>query len=234
MIASINTPSGRAGLHSGLAEDETLDDLRLRLAPFVASNAAFDGWSPGAVQLAADSLGVDRDVAALAFAGGATAMIDAWFASIDAAMTGALPAEQLAAMKIRERITALVEVRLAMLAPHREALRRAQGVLAMPANLGCAAQLGWRAADVMWRAAGDRSTDYNHYTKRATLGAVYAATLLVFVNYESDDFADTRAFLARRIDGIMRFEKAKARFTAKPDQHFSMSRFLGRLRYRGR
>lgn len=218
---------------SGLGPDETLDDLRLRLAPLIAANAAFDGWAKGAVEMAADQAGVDREVAALTFAGGPMAMIEAWFASIDAAMHDRLSPETLGAMKIRQRITALVEARLALLAPHREALRRAQSILAMPAHLTRAAQLGWQAADSMWRAAGDTAVDYNHYTKRATLGTVYAATLLTFVNDESEDHAETRAFLARRIEGIMRFEKAKARLTSRADMHFSPSRFLGRLRYRG-
>jgi ubiquinone biosynthesis protein COQ9 len=219
---------------AGLRPDETLDDLRLRLAPLLAANAAFDGWSSAARDLTADQAGVDRDVAALAFKDGAMDMIAAWFASVDAAMLERLPPGALAAMKVREKIAALVEARLTLLAPHREALRRAHSILAMPRNVARAARLGWHAADIMWRAAGDTAADYNHYTKRATLGAVYAASLLVFVNDESEDFADTRAFLARRIEGIMRFEKAKARLAANADNHFSPARFLGRLRYRGR
>lgn len=219
---------------SGLLEGETLDELRVRLAPLIAANAAFDGWSKDALFMAADAERVDQDVASLAFEGGSLSMIDAWFASIDAAMVGKFTPERLAAMKIRERITALVEARLAMLAPQREALRRAQAVLALPVNLPRATRLGWRAADAIWRAAGDTAVDYNHYTKRATLGSVYAATLLVFVDDDSPDHAATSAFLARRIEGIMRFEKAKHRLTPKADQYFSVSRFLGRLRYPGR
>lgn len=219
---------------SGLFEDETLDALRIRLAPMIAANAGFDGWSKAALAMTADQASVDRDVAALAFDGGAMAMIEAWFASIDATMHDRLSPETLASMKIRARITALVEARLTALAPHREALRRAQAILAMPHHAKRAAQLGWQAADSMWRSAGDISVDYNHYTKRATLGTIYAATLLTFVNDESENFADTRAFLARRIDGIMRFEQAKSRIVARADMHFSPSRFLGRLRYRSR
>ena len=109
-----------------------------------------------------------------------------------------------------------------MIAPYREALRRAQSVLAVPTNAPAALHLGWRAADTMWRAAGDSATDYNHYTKRAILGGVYAATLLAFVNDESEGYADTKAFLARRIEGIMKFEKAKARITSGGDRHFSI------------
>jgi ubiquinone biosynthesis protein COQ9 len=212
-------------------QDKTLEDLRAVLAADLPSDAAFDGWTPTALDATADRIGLDRDVARLAFADGATHMIDAWFATIDRAMLDALPPETLAAMKIRDRITALVEARLAILAPHREALRRAQAILANPKNAALAARLGWRAADQMWRAAGDTAADYNHYTKRAILGSVYAATLLVFVNDESADWAETRAFLARRIEGILRFEKTKAQWTAGSTRHFSMARFLGRLRY---
>ena len=211
--------------------DATLNELRLALAPAVAANAAFDGWSDLARDTAADSLGIDRDVARLALKGGAVAMIDAWFESIDIAMLLALPPERLATMKIRERITVLVEARLAATYPHREALRRALAVLAMPQNAASAARLGWRAADAMWRAAGDTATDYNHYTKRLILGGVYAATSAVFLDDDSDGYADTRAFLARRIDGIMRFEQAKAGFLKRTEHRPSFSRFIGRLRY---
>ncbi|WP_443026615.1 COQ9 family protein [Sphingomonas sp. IC-11] len=211
--------------------DFTLDEIRVLLAPAIAENAAFDGWAPAARDMAADMNGVDRDVAALAFQGGPVDMIDAWFASIDAAMTELLPPQQLAAMKIRQRITALVEARLMATAPHREALRRALAILAMPQNVGTAARLGWRSVDAMWRAAGDTATDYNHYTKRAMLFAVYGATVTVFLDDESEGHADTRAFLARRIDGIMRFEKAKAGITRRAQHRPSLTRFVGRLRY---
>ena len=213
-----------------LPADPTLDEIRAALAPLVASNAAFDGWNAAARDMAADQLGIDRDIAATALPDQA-GMIDAWFASIDAEMLDALPAKTLAAMKIREKIAALVEARLDLLAPNRESLRRALAILAMPQNLAHGAKLGWRAADIMWRAAGDTATDYNHYTKRMMLGAVYAATTTVFLNDESDGQADTRAFLARRIEGIMRFEKAKAGFLARTENRPSLSRFIGRLRY---
>jgi ubiquinone biosynthesis protein COQ9 len=86
----------------------------------------------------------------------------------------------------------------------------------------------------MWRLAGDTATDYNHYTKRMTLGSIYAATLAVFAQDESEDLADTKAFLDRRIEGVMKFEKAKARLLRPRDGTFSMARLLGRLRYPAR
>ena len=84
----------------------------------------------------------------------------------------------------------------------------------------------------MWRAAGDTATDFNHYSKRMTLSAIYGSTLLVFVNDDSEGHADSRAFLARRVEDVMRFEKTKAKFrNAGGGEHLSLSRFIGRLRY---
>ena len=220
-----------AGMTETLPDDPTLDEIRAALIGDVAANAAFDGWGEAAVHMAAEGRRVDPDLARLAFAGGAVDMIDAWFAHIDAEMARRLPPEQLAAMKIRERITALVEARLDIVAPDRESLRRALAILAMPQNLPRAAKLGWRAADTMWRLAGDTATDFNHYSKRMTLSAVYGSTMAVFLDDESEGHADTRAFLARRIDGVMRFEKWKAGIKGRSEQRLSLSRFIGRLRY---
>jgi len=219
---------------NALPSDPTLDEIRVALAPVIGRHAGFDGWSDAAVHAAADEMGVDRDVAMLAFKGKTIAMIDAWVEGIDFELARRLPAEKLDAMKIRDRITALVATRLEIMAPDRESLRRALAIMAMPQNLAKAAKIGWRSADRMWRLAGDTATDLNHYTKRMTLSAVYGSTLSVFVNDDSENFADTRAFLDRRIDNVMQIEKVK--YQAKQRKEFtpSLSRFIGRLRYPAR
>ena len=215
--------------------DLTLDELRLALAPAIADAAVFDGWGDAALEMAADQIGADRDVARLAFKDdGAFGMISAWIETIDIAMEEALPLEKLAQMKIRERIRSLVQFRLDAVAGRKEALRRALAIMAMPQNAAKSLKTGWRSADIMWRLAGDTATDYNHYTKRAILASIYGATLAVFVDDDSEDMAETRAFLDRRIEGVMTFEKVKAKWLNPERESFSMSRFLGRLRYPAR
>lgn len=208
-----------------------LDELRAALAPLVPAHAAFDGWSNAALAMTAAELGVPAERARLAFPGGQAQMIDAWFDAIDKAMLLAFPPERIAAMKIRARIQELVLFRLEAMRPHREALRRALAILAMPRNLPDGARLAWRSADRIWRVAGDTATDLNHYSKRAILVGVYGSTSLVFLDDESADLADTRAFLDRRIDDVMRFEKFKASWRGTRERLPSLSRFLGRLRY---
>lgn len=211
--------------------DLTLDEMRDLLAQRLAAHAAFDGWNDQAVTSAAQEKGVDADIAKLAFKGGPMVLIDAWIGAVDAEMARRLPPEKLNAMKIRDRITALVATRLEIAAPDKEGQRRALAIMASPQNIPAATRIGWRSADRMWRLAGDTATDFNHYTKRMTLSAVYASTLAVFVNDESEGFADTRAFLDRRIDNVMQFEKVKAQAKARREMIPSLSRFIGRLRY---
>ncbi|MEO6717797.1 MAG: COQ9 family protein [Novosphingobium sp.] len=211
--------------------DLTLDEMRLLLAPSIADAAVFDGWSAAAVRTAAEQHGIDPAVAALAFADGPMAIIAAWIATIDAEMEQAFAGDILSNLPIRERIRRLVTFRLDKLIGREEALTRALSIMAMPQNAAKALRLGWASADAMWYLAGDKATDYNHYTKRTILAGIYAATLAVFAHDKSDGKADTHAFLGRRIDGVMRFEKAKAQLLRPRDEHFSMTRLIGRLRY---
>ncbi len=215
--------------------DLTLDELRIALAPDIAASAIFDGWSMTALVAAAEMAGADVDVAKLAFPGAKPMdMIEAWIASVDQAMEAEWPEARLATLKVRERIRVLVAFRLEAVENIDEAVRRALAVMAQPQNTRRALKLGWHSADIMWRLAGDTATDYNHYTKRAILAGIYSATLAVFVNDDSEGKAGTHAFLERRIDGVMKFEKAKAQFLGKDRELPSLTRFLGRLRYPAR
>lgn len=208
-----------------------LEQLRRRLALAVGENAVFDGWTQAAVDSAAAQLGIDPVQARLAMPKGQAAMIDLYIQEVDRALDAWFTPERLASLKIRDRIRALVWRRLEIMAPAREAVRRGLAILAMPQNVPLALRIGWRTADVMWRIAGDTSTDFNHYTKRMTLGAVYGSTLLVWLDDQSEGLSETAAFLDRRIDNVMSFEKWRAEWRGSSDRRLSPSRFFGRLRY---
>lgn len=115
-------------------------------------------------------------------------------------------------LKIREKVALAVRTRLAQHEAHREALRALAAFLAMPAHAGHAACALWRTVDAMWYAIGDRSTDFNYYSKRALLAGIYGSTILVWLDDRSEGAADSFAFLDRRIDGAMAFERGKARW----------------------
>ena len=214
-----------------MADPTPLEALRLRLALPVGEHAVFDGWTPAAVNAAAVQLGIDPAQARLAFPKAPAAMIDAWIAGVDAAMVAHFTPEVIAAMKIRDRIRSMIWFRLETTGPAREAVRSALSILAMPQNVPLAIRTGWRSADLMWRLAGDTATDYNHYTKRLTLSAVYSSTLFAWLDDDSEGWGETAAFLDRRLGDVMRFEKWKAEWRGNAIRRPSLARFLGRLRY---
>jgi ubiquinone biosynthesis protein COQ9 len=214
-----------------MAPPSPLEQLRRELALAVGENAVFDGWTQKAVDSAAAQLGIDPVKARLAMPKRQPAMIDLYIQEVDRALEAYFTPKRLAGMKIREKIRSMVWRRLEIMGPAREAVRRALAILAMPQNVPLALRIGWRSADLMWRIAGDTSTDFNHYTKRITLGAVYGSTLLAWLDDKSEGWIDTGAFLNRRIDDVMKFEKWKAEWRGSAEQRLSLSRFLGRLRY---
>ena len=214
-----------------MSDPSPLEQLRRKLALAVGENAVFDGWSHAAVDSAAQQLGIDPVQARLAMPKSQAGMIDVYIQEVDRGLEAYFTPERLSTLKIREKIRALIWRRLEIMAPAREAVRRALAMLAMPQNIPLALRIGWRTADGMWRIAGDTSTDFNHYTKRMTLGAVYGSTLLVWLDDKSEGWVETAAFLDRRIDDVMKIEKFKAEWRGSADQRLSVSRFLGRLRY---
>ncbi len=208
--------------------DLPLAELRPRLVAAMLPDVPFDGWTALARDAAADAQGIDRDIAAMALPDPA-AMVDAYIAHADTLMVAAM--SDVSGLKVRDRIRLALRSRLEAASADREAVRLALAVLAQPQHAGLAARSMWRTADTMWRAAGDTATDFNHYSKRAILGAVYSASLLYWLDDDSDDHEATWAFIDRRIDGIMNFEKTKA--SAKKAMAWvpNPARFLGRLRY---
>ena len=210
--------------------DVPLPELRPALITAMLPGVPFDGWSAVARDAAATAAGIDRDIAALALPDAAT-MTDAYTLRADALMVAAMAAAGTGAMKVRARIRFAVKTRLEQAEGDREAVRRALVIMSLPTNAAMGARTLWRTADTMWRAAGDTATDYNHYTKRALLGAVYSATLLFWLDDDSEGRVDTWAFLDRRIDGIMRFEKLKGQLLGGLALLPDPARFLGRLRY---
>jgi len=217
-----------------MANPTPLEALRLRLAPKVGEHAVFDGWTQRAVDSAADELGIDRAQARLAYPKDSAHMIEAWIEGVDAAMQAHFTPDVIAKMRVSQRIRAMIWFRLENTGPAREAVRSALSILAMPHNVPLALRTGWRSADQMWRLAGDTATDYNHYSKRLILSGVYTATLLAWLDDQSEGWTDTAAFLDRRLAGVGRFEKWKAEWRGSDLRRPSLARFLGRLRYPAR
>lgn len=190
------------------APGELRDKLLLAALPHVP----FDGWSEAAITQAAGAIGVDRSAARRAFPRGAIDLVLHHSAYADRLMAEALAGEDLAALKVRERVAHAVRTRLEPHTEQREAIRRALALLALPQYGPDALRALYRTADAVWYAVGDRSADFSFYTKRLLLAGVYLSTLLCWLADRSEGQAESWAFLARRIEDVMRIQKARGRF----------------------
>jgi len=188
----------------------------------------FDGWGLASLRAGAGKAGLGSDAVVRAFPGGAPDAVEHFADMADRAMLARLEEMDLPGMKIRERIAAAVRVRLEAAGEHKEAVRSAASVLALPSNAGRAARSLYRTVDAMWRAAGDTSTDYNFYTKRGLLAGVYSTTFFYWLNDKSDGGADSWAFLDRRIENVMQVPKLTNRLRQCAEAPL---RFAERLRH---
>ncbi len=198
------------------SEHDHLRETRERLLDAVLPHVIFDGWSATALEAAIGDTGIDAGLARLALPRGGIDMVVAFHRRADRRLAEELARSDLATMRMRERITHCVRRRIELVADHREAVRRGAALLALPIHAAEAARLVWETADTIWTACGDTATDYNWYTKRMTLGGIYSATMLYWLGDASPNFANSWAFLDRRIEEVMRFEKTKAQIEESP------------------
>jgi ubiquinone biosynthesis protein COQ9 len=167
--------------------------------------AAHRGWTDATLRAAAADAGFDPALAASFFPRGAIGAIEAWCDLADREMEAAAAADPaFATLGTSGRIRRLIALRLAAVAPHKAALRRAFALLALPWNAPVAARCTARTVDAMWHAAGDSSADFSWYTKRGSLAAVYAATLAFWLRDEEPDTEAALAFLDRRLADLAR------------------------------
>jgi len=185
-------------------------DLRDRLADAAAAEAAFEGFGRAGLAAAGTKLGLPTGEAERLFPGGGLAVVEYLSERADRRTVEDMEKAGVSAMKIRERIKLAVRTRLERHVGNREAVRRALALLALPLNAPIGLKLLYKTVDAMWYAAGDSSTDFNFYTKRAILSGVYSSTLLYWLNDRSEGHEATWSFLDRRIDDVMRFEKLKS------------------------
>lgn len=189
--------------------------LKAKLAQAALAHVPFDGWSDVTLAAAARDIGIDLALAKVHMPRGGVDLALTAHLLGDEALRRKAAQMDLTALRFRERITELVMMRLEA-AGDREVVRAASSLLALPHLAAEGAAAIWRTADLIWTLAGDSSTGFSHYSKRATLSAVYGSTVLYWLGDDSEGASETRGFLERRIASVMRFEQAKADLRKNP------------------
>ncbi|WP_270935779.1 COQ9 family protein [Falsiroseomonas oryzae] len=167
------------------------------------------GWTKAALEAGLRDLGLDPLEAEWLFPRGPVEAVEAWCDLADREMEAQAQAEDLLSQRIPARIRRVVTIRLEQAEPHKEAIRRALALQALPWNVPSALRTVARTADSMWAAAGDTSADFSWYTRRATLAGVYGATLAFWMQDDEPGFPATRAFLDRRLADLARLQRPR-------------------------
>ena len=194
------------------------DSERDRLIVAMLPDVPFDGWSQHALRRAADRIGMPAREARALFPRGAIDMVAAFSRWADRQMLDRLEAVPAEPESLSRRIARALRVRFEVLLPWREAVRRGLSVLAMPHNAALGMRLLYETVDGTWYAAGDTSTDFSFYTKRASLAAIYGAAMLFWLDDRSPGAVETDAFVERRLADLHRLTEMRERFAAAADR----------------
>jgi ubiquinone biosynthesis protein COQ9 len=193
----------------------TYPDPKAELLAAAMPHVAFDGWTEDTFRAAVADSGVDPTVARAVCPRGAVDLAVAFHLSGDKALSKRLKSADMSDLRFRDRVAQAVRWRLEGI-EDKEAVRRGTTLFALPQYASDGARLVWNTAHVIWDGLGDTATDYNYYTKRATLSGVYASTVLFWLGDDSTDHQATWDFLDRRIDNVMQIETVKAQVRKNP------------------
>lgn len=178
-------------------------------------HVVFDGWSEASFKAAARDADMTEAEARAVAPRGAIDLAVAYHRRGDRAMLTKLAETDLSGMRYSDRVATALRFRLEAMTD-REAVRRASTLFSLPNHAAEGGKLVWETADHIWTALGDESRDGNWYSKRAILSGVWASTVLYWLGDDSAGYADTHAFIERRIEDVMRFEKLKGQLRENP------------------
>lgn len=218
------------------APTDRLTEARDATVAAAIADAGEHGWTDAVLDGALFAAGIDGPLAARAFPRGARSLVEEFHRWCDRRMVEGLVRHDLPELRVGQRVALAVRLRIEAMADAnggRRAAARAVAFHALPENLGSGTRCLGRTTDAIWRAVGDQSLDFSWYTKRASLGAIYAATVLVWLTDESEGSAETWAFLGRRLKDIATFGKTKARAQAAAESIASSGFSVARAVIRG-
>jgi len=216
------------------SSDNPSEIARANILHAALSHVPFDGWTQKMLKSAIKDTDLPAGSEELYFPGGPLELLAYWSNAGDVAALDKIESRGLANMRIRDKVTECVWIRLSEMAGQEQAARRAVSRLALPDAVGQGPKQLWESADMIWRAIGDTSTDGNYYSKRTILSGVIGSSIMAWLSDDTEDKSKTRAFLDARIENVMQFEKAKFSFRKQREKWPDPAGLLGRLRFRRR
>ncbi|RUS80095.1 hypothetical protein EGW08_012141 [Elysia chlorotica] len=207
--------SGKTGTEETQREETQYEhDIRQRILGASLVYVKEFGWTQKALEAGAKDEGLPPTAHGMFPRGGAE-LVHYFYAKCNRELAEIMAADVKAAEVKEEKlgtqafIKKAVETRLRMIIPYLETWPQAIAIQALPQNAVESWTNTLNLTDEIWYYAGDRSTDFNWYTKRMTLFGIYKSTEIYMLQDKSTDKENTWAFLDRRLNDLQSIAAAK-------------------------
>tara|TARA_B100000989_G_scaffold293709_1_gene271529 strand:+ start:750 stop:1490 length:741 start_codon:yes stop_codon:yes gene_type:complete len=193
------------------------NQIRIDLIRAMLTHVPFDGWTWEAMEQGALDIGFEKKKTPFLrvkifkglFKNGSIDFIDIFSDIIDLEVIENYNLLETKPVKVSEKIKKIIMIRLNICQKYKEAIRSSISITAIPTNAKISLNTLYKTCNIMWRIAGDKSTDFSFYTRRITLAAVYTSTLLFWLNDNSNNNIETEFFLDRQLKNISKISSLK-------------------------
>ena len=202
---------------------ETLDNKKIKndLVRAMLTHVPFDGWTWEAMEQGSIDIGFEKKKTSSLrikifknlYKNGPIDFIDIFSEIIDLEVIENYNLIKTKPERVPEKIKKIIMIRLNLCQNYKDAVRTSISLTARPENAKISLKILYRTCNSIWRIAGDKSTDFSFYTRRASLAAVYTSTLLFWLNDQSNDNIETELFLCRRLKDISKISNFKKPFS---------------------
>tara|TARA_A100001011_G_C14137519_1_gene768262 strand:+ start:145 stop:780 length:636 start_codon:yes stop_codon:yes gene_type:complete len=186
-------------------------DRKQKFLYYVLDDINLNGWSKNFFDsYSREGIFTNNEIRVF-FPNGRADFLRYWFDISEKLMLEDLSKVEIQELKVREKIKKIIRVRLERWKSYKVAIKRTLPILIMPSSdtlLSCSLM---KTSDSIWKSAGDRSVDFNFYTKRGLLLGVYSTTLIFWLDDNSKDDQKTWEFLDRRVEEVLQIPKVKTR-----------------------
>jgi len=165
-----------------------LDKAKLAIYERFVAHAALEGGTFSMLRKACVDLGYSESYAQIFFPNKISDVLSMLLMSKFEAYTEALDRNELTQMRVKDRIKYLVTEFLKSLNDQRSSIRAIiKGCGKDFGLLLTSLKVSWNIVDEFWYIAGDKSVDFNHYTKRGLLFSVFVPSVIYWLNKNVSD-----------------------------------------------
>ena len=209
-----------------------LNTKRLEILKDAKKHLIFNGWNDNIFKKIVKERKYKEEEMRALFPKGYRSILELYLSNVDQEMTEACKKIDFIRMRTHERVGEIILMRLKIYEKDKNLVKQTFFTLMLPHHTKIATSSLYHTVDQIWYLAGDHSTNFNFYTKRAILAGLYSSTVLYWMN-GNHTLEQTKKFINNQLKKVSRIPKATERIRSAIDivpkifsfaKNFSISR----------